>query len=228
MSLIKFFQSLEESGIQDGVIIILPTEETADIRKLVDEEFPTHSRKLFKIKVFEVPKDIYHLYGNRINELCTEKYKMRKRKQGYIEEHISRFCNVNSPLHYSIADLLLFYLKNKCSSCQQLLITNGDNSYDPKYFKLAFESYPNNDIFMTDFLQKGWNFTVSPQKGGIDLGGFVASIPFLRKTNSYFHNSIPARADAEEFHDVDGHFVERLVYYGAKTAIVHDMLYTHI
>jgi hypothetical protein len=107
------------------------------------------------------------------------------------------------------------------------MITNADNYYSPKFFAEVVTAYPDYDIVMTDMITKGNLLNVEARRARVDLGSYAVNVDFLRRTNTSFLNALPKRADAHDYHDADGHFIERLVLHRARVKHVNSILFFH-
>jgi hypothetical protein len=187
---------------------------------------PTPHR--LQLKVLEAPQRIYETYGNMLNgTLCSPMHNQYFLKIGYPAHDFNRWCDVNSPLHYSLVDLALYYVTYKCPSCRQVLTTNADNSYSPDFFLELATAYSSYDIVLTDMVDRGRYFPVEPRRTQVDLGAYAVRTDFLRRTNSSFFKSLPLRPYARDYHDLDGMFIDRLVASGARVKHVKRVLFIH-
>ena len=178
--------------------------------------------------LFEAPNELYQLYGSLLNTtLCTPHWKQFFRSKLVSEYEISRWCTVNSPLHYTLVDIVLYYTKFLCISCRQVIITNADNYYSPMFFHEVVKGYNDSDIVMTNMVTKGSVLTVEARRSRIDLGTYAVRVDFLRKTNTSFLNSLPMRPDAHDYHDADGYFIEKLVSHHARVKHVKWIYFFH-
>ena len=83
------------------------------------------------------------------------------------DSDVDRHCGVNSPLHYLIVDIAIYYIKKYCSSCQRILVTNADNHYSPLFFEFVYNSVDNGDIAMTNMLSRGRPLQIREQSRAV-------------------------------------------------------------
>jgi hypothetical protein len=232
VQLMTLILMLEAMNIQEInlLMIIIPTdyESITVIKKSLDDLTLLKSMG-FRVntKVFEAPKSLYDKYGALINKLCTPGWKERFLEMTYKPSDVDRFCNINSPLHYTLVDIALHYVKVNCPTCRMVLTTNADNYYSSRFFTNVIKSFPEYDVVMSNMISKGEPYTVELRRGRIDLGSYAVSVDFLRKTNTQFLNSIPIRSQARDYHDADGHFIERLVAYKARVKHINETYFFH-
>jgi hypothetical protein len=214
------------------LVIVIPTEfdSIEAIRADLADIPMSLKRKNFRVtlKLFEAPYSLYAMYAAKLNELCTPAWRSIYLSK-FSDEVVHRYCTINSPLHYTLCDVVLYYIQTHCSTCKYVLTTNADNSYSPEFFGKIFSknSFGSFDVAMTNMVNKGRPMIVKALKMHIDLGSYLVSVPFLRRTGISFLNSLPQHADASDYHDADGHFIDRLVYYKARIAYVSETLYFH-
>jgi hypothetical protein len=124
---------------------------------------------------------------------------------------------------------VLYYLQTHCPTCKYVLTTNADNSYSPEFFTKILEhsQAQSFDVAMTNMVNKGHHLIVKALRAYIDLGSYLVSISFIRRTGISFLNSLPQHADASDYHDADGHFIDRLVYYKARILHISETLFIH-
>jgi len=160
-----------------------------------------------KAHVLDFPSWIYTKHSQTMPELCSQRRKDELRSLLYPEEHIAKFCFIDSPLHYVLTDMALLYTLAHVRSSKHVMVTNADNSYSPLFYNaLLSEENDKFDIITTNSILKGGILYVRPEKGQIDLGSYAVSPDFLRKTGVTFLSSLPWRPRADHYHDADGHF----------------------
>lgn len=145
------------------------------------------------VSVLSISDAIYDAHGSYLLSLCADTIKA-KMSIVYTTREISRFCDVNSPLHYLLADAALAYVKKYSITCRYILTTNADNAYSPLFFNLT--TY-NTDVILTNMIHKGKAFLTKPAVTHIDLGAYLASVNFLRRTGVSFLSSVPLRPTAK-------------------------------
>jgi hypothetical protein len=214
------------------LVIVIPTEfdSIEAIRADLADMPLLMKQKNFRItlKVFEASFELYAKHAAKLAPLCTPAW-----RSVYLTKHpewaVQRYCTINSALHYTLCDVVLYYIQTHCPTCKYVLTTNADNSYSPEFFNkiLQQNNPPNFDVAMTNMVNKGHMLTVKAVRFYVDLGSYIVSVPFLRRTGISFLNSLPQHADASDYHDADGHFIDRLVYYKARIAYVSETLFFH-
>ncbi len=112
-------------------------------------------------------------------------------------------CEINSPLHYLLVDVVLYYITTYCINSKYLIVTNADNSYSLEFFNI-FKKEENfvHDILASNMVWKGMIMQVSAEVGKIDLGGYGTSRPFLCKNGITFLNSYPDEVNAHHYHNL--------------------------
>lgn len=199
-------------------VIAVPTDQHSILvlRDTLDEYWNTQtgntsSAKRVRVSLMEFPSWLYEEYGTYLRSLCHSEYKTRALGL-YSAYTISRFCDINSPLHYLLCDLTLHYITSYVSSCQWIITTNADNFYSPGFFdSLASTNVSEHDVMMSNMLTRGSILVSEPRLGEVDLGAYAVSTSFLKKWNASFLNSLPSRCGPRNYHDTDGHFIEYLV-----------------
>ncbi|KAF5826724.1 hypothetical protein DUNSADRAFT_2261 [Dunaliella salina] len=129
--------------------------------------------------VLEFPLWLYEEYGQTINLICSPLRVNELRGMGYLEQHIARFCGVNSPLHYVLTDLALLYTVNFIPSNKFVLVSNADNSYSPLFFSALLSEGGRHDIVSTNTILKGNILYVRPEKVRL-----VTGIQLMQKNES--------------------------------------------
>lgn len=196
----------------------------------IDDNGMAHSPGVWsglRISLLDVPKEIFTKYGSHVQTMCTEPAKRLFTKIGYGPYEISRFCEVNSPLHYLLVDAVLHYIQKYCINCRLVMITNADNTYHPSIYKDMITRSENADVILTNTVNYGGILRVEAKAGYVDLGSFSTSVPFLRKTGLTFIGSVPRRPLANDYHNADGLFVDKLKAHNARFSIIESFLFNH-
>lgn len=133
-------------------------------------------RRIF-VSIVEFPLSFYHKYGIFLTSLCTDQWKNTAMRFGIYGQHnIERFCNVNSPLHYLLVDILLHYVVTSLPSCKWIITTNADNFYSPGFFKIIAETdHALYDIVMVNMVSRGVFYETTPNVGSVDLGAYAVN-----------------------------------------------------
>ena len=213
-------------------VFLIPTDsESVDIIKevLVKQWYFDSVSHHIRVSLVEFPSSIYMQYGSYIDTICTESWKSKALKV-YHAGFIGRFCNVNSPLHYLLVDILLEYVKNKLKiSSYWIIITNADNYYFPQFFNhlSKWKNINTIDVLMVNMIHNGILFPTSFEKSKTDLGSYAVKSSFLFNTNASFLNSLPIRCNPIHYHEADGHFLENIKALNAKTMKIEDYNFAH-
>ena len=220
VSLLLLLRSLKRTDIR---VIVIPTERDAyaTLYSHLQQAGMLHGQPT--VSVLSISGAIYDAHESYLQSLCTDALKAEMALV-YPLSQINRFCDVNSPLHYLLVDAALVYVKKYCVSCRYLLTTNADNGYSPLFFALTAH---NSDVIMANMITKGSPFVTKAKIAHVDLGSYLASVDFLRRTGVTFLSSVPARPSAKNYHDADGHFITALVEKGAKVVKVDEYLFFH-
>jgi len=161
---------------------------------------------------------------------------MNKLNGGWKSHALDRYCTVNSPLHYYMADIALNILVSSCPSCIGLFITNADNTYAPTFVSktVSFLSTPatakNNsfyEVVLVDMVHLGQPFKVGPHRGQMDLGCGMISFSFFNGSGSRFIPSLPNPPLPQDYHDADYWFVKSLLDKGARPHVISETLFNH-
>lgn len=204
--LLSMIYSIEASNVTNVLALVtsMDCESWLDLKVAVGK---LSGLKNVGVQVIDVPREVYEKHEKTMEQrLCTSLRVRELRRIGYIDEHINRFCGINSPLHYVLTDIAVkFALRFRYG--EWLLVTNADNSYSPAFFRILLENSNSvYDVVTTNTIVKGGVLVVRPQKGYIDLGSFSVSSRFLRDSGITFLSSLPVRPRADHYHDADGHF----------------------
>jgi hypothetical protein len=189
------------------------------------------SKHLFygiEVYFLDFPKWIYTKYEGFLGKICTAKYRdfilSIKNQNDY-----NRHCTVNSPLHYILSDLSLIFTLQYLPMVTWYMITNADNSYSPLLFPhlLEREVLCNSsfDVILFSFLLKGAPLVVSPHREHVDLGSVMLSTNFLKMHNLTFLSALPIRSSPWDYHDNDGHMVERVVEINGTIYTIDELLF---
>ena len=180
----------------------------------------------------QLADNIYTFFDTELSVLCNGVY-FDALLRSNIPHHVQRFCGINSPLHYALVDLVLAELTSqKDGPASHVLVTNADNMYSARFFENLAKELANSsvaaDYLYSGMVWKGQHFPVKPAIHGLDLGGYVVSLAFLRKNlHISFLNSIPDAPSARDYHDADGHFINQLNANGARHKMFGALDYFH-
>jgi len=230
--LLSMLFSLEASTPNLKVqVLLIPTDnESVDSIKqvIVNQWYIDSVHRRISVSLVQFPPWIYKHYGSYIETLCTDSWK-NKALRLYHAGFIGRFCNVNSPLHYLLVDIVLEYVKAKMKpSPYWIVITNADNYYFPNFFGHLKEWKDSKiDVLMVNMIHNGILFPTSFKKSSTDLGAYAVKSNFLIKTNVSFLSSLPVRSNAINYHEADGHFLENVLSLNAMTHKIDDYNFAH-
>ena len=220
VSLLLLLRSLKRTDIR---VIVIPTERDTytTLYSHLQQAGMLHGQPT--VSVLSINGAVYDTHASYLESLCTDTLKAEMALV-HPQGEINRFCEVNSPLHYLLVDAALVYVKKYCVSCRYLLTTNADNAYSPLFFALTAN---NSDVIMANMISKGSAVVTKAKIAYVDLGSYLASVDFLRRTGVTFLSSVPARPSARNFHDADGHFITALIDKGAQVVKVDEYLFFH-
>ena len=176
-----------------------------------------------------------------LQKLCTAEWKARALKLGYGDVELQRHCSINTLLHYSLTDIALEALMSSCKTCIGVFVTNGDNSYAPSFISktIPFLSShstiedirrSNDSLYeavLVDMLHEGKAFTVTPNRGEMDLGCIMISYKFMNGTRTKFLSSLPSPAEPQDYYNADNWLVKVLIASGARIHVIHEVLFNH-
>ena len=223
-SMIRFFQSL---NLPYRLRVIIAPTHAGTYEKLVKVVKRYRKNTSLQVDILEVPEIFYQNHSTFLPSICTAEWKASMLKNNYDEKQVGRFCGIDSPTHYLIVDVIIYMLKNQCTSCSQVIVTNADNAYSPLFFDYITTNHSIVDVAMTNMITKGKRLDVRADVGKIDLGSYAVSLDFLRKTGVTFLNSLPARAAPQHYHDADGHYIRKLREKGARMIKSEGYLFFH-
>ena len=215
-------------------VFVVPTDQdsVAALRDTLHEHWnadtnKTSSIKHVRVSVMEFPAWLYLEYGSYLASICRSDFKTSALRM-YSMHEVSRFCDVNSPLHYLLCDLTLHYIASFVTSCKWIITTNADNFYSAGFFEnLATTNTSEHDIMMSNMLTRGTVLETQPSVGGVDLGAYAVSTTFLNKCKASFLNSLPSRSGPRQYHNADGHFIENLVSKNARIKKTKGHFFIH-
>ena len=234
ITLLWMLESSAADQFKQVRVIVVPTDQQSIfvLRNTLEEHWNRQtngsiSAKRIRITVMEYPTWLYEKYGSYLQFLCSRDY-IAKATAIYGAYAASRYCDVNSPLHYLLCDLTLHYITTSLTSCKWVITTNADNYYTPGFFvQLAKTNVSEHDIMMSNMLTKGNILETKPAVGGVDLGAYAVSLRFMKALNASFLNSLPRRCGPQQYHNADGHFIEFLVLNKARIKNTKGFLFIH-
>ena len=187
-----------------------PLQETLSGGEFPWKNPPGKKRPSMRVSLVYFPRWLYDKYGVFLDRMCSPRWKYTALKFDiHTAKLVSRYCDVNSPIHYLLVDLVLHYVLTSMTSCQWIVTTNADNFYSPLFFQLVADTNVRSyDVVMANMITKGEPYDTKPKIAGVDLGAYAVSTSFLRLTNASFLNSLPSTVDPQFYHDADGHFIE--------------------
>lgn len=216
------------------LVLVVPTEKNSagPLKKMLANHWP-HSRSTnIRVVLMDFPGWVYDQYGSELAILCSSRLK-HLLDESFSQADISRHCNVNSPLHYLLVDIALYYVLNKCQTCKQIMVTNADNHYSAQFLNntLRIMENPrgkfNFDVVMTNMVSRGQLLYVKAQRRHVDLGAYIVRTEFLAKHGISFLGALPERPQANDYHDADGYFIEQLRSAGARIHISQEFFFFH-
>jgi hypothetical protein len=154
---------------------------------------------------------------------------------------LTRYCEINNPLHYHLTDLALQSVLLSSSSFspsssnspplanQYLIITNADNFYSPKFLELTIEkmNLESLDLLLTNMIHLGKAMEVAPELGKMDLGCAVIRLEFLQRHGITFVSSLPIPTEPQHWHDADYWLIQKMIDKGARVATLPQILFNH-
>mmetsp|Transcript_12452 Transcript_12452/g.33979 ORF Transcript_12452/g.33979 Transcript_12452/m.33979 type:complete len:568 (-) Transcript_12452:607-2310(-) len=186
--LLSFLHSLAavpQAGIL-ALVIAMDAHSQLLLERAVTHFSSVGTPKTMKAHILTFPEWLYNKHEKTLPVLCSIQRINELRGLGYPEEHIHKFCFINSPLHYVLTDLALLYTLKFVHSCKRILVSNADNTYSPLFFSaLLSEENDKYDVITTNSILKGGLLFVRPEKGRIDLGSYAVSPGFLKKNWNY-------------------------------------------
>jgi len=214
-----------EKASYDGLYTILTD------MKIINNEKEEREREkegnYIRIDLLYIPPQMFTEYGSFVHKLCAKHARTYFSILGFGPWEISRFCDVNSPMHYLFVDVVIEYIKSYCSQAKLVIVTNADNSYLPSFFHEILKRSQKFDVIMSNTLYSGNIMRVEAKRGSVDLGAYASSIPFLRETGITFTGSVPDKPLANDYHDADGLFIESLQAHNARFSIIDTFLFAH-
>ena len=144
----------------NSLVLVLPTEVAEngnrDLEAAVSSFISSKLEIFIEVRILKFPPWVYESRRSYLaDNLCSETWKKWTREiKMYTDGQLSRFCDVNSPLHYLMVDITLAILKKKCNA-QWLIVTNADNYYSPQFFKRLHEVPISVDVFITNMVHQG-------------------------------------------------------------------------
>lgn len=203
------------------LVVILPTENNVAIEalNLINQGFMNivgHDTNLF-ILPLDFPDWIYFNSESAklIDKLCTKTWKNQMiDHQIYTIERISRICDINSPLHYFLVNLALYYInqisfKRKSIHVHKdvkIIFTNADNYISQAYLHhLVSSELIAYDLVISQTVSRGNLVYFSHSIGGIDLVSMAWKLDFLYSHEVDFDTALPRRPQADDYHDNDGY-----------------------
>lgn len=234
ISLLWTLEATQSNFAKQMVVLVIPTdaESTEVLRRILVKEWAFNKHRRLGAVLLDFPQWVYDSYGHDIETMCTPpKYRLLLSK--FPVEEVRRHCLVNSPLHYLLVDIALHHVITRCPSCSQLVVTNADNHYSLRFFNQTDEymyeqsKEPLQDVILTNMVSRGNLLQVQPERRRADLGCFLVSVQFLRDKKISFLSSLPLRPQANDYHDADGFFIEKLREKGARILIHQQYLFIH-
>ena len=220
-------------------VIVIPTDSRSyvGLREAIESRWNVpkndtkgvEEAKHIRVSLMEFPKWLFEEYGNYLENICNSDYKAKLSKF-HPNWQISRFCDVNSPLHYLLCDVTLRFVLTSLKQSKWIMVTNADNYYLPQFFDaVAGTDTKNHDIIMSDMVTAGGRMIVDskPQVGHVDLGAYAVSSDFLRTSNVSFLGALPQRSGPQHYHDTDGYYIMNLVGKGARVRKVPGFFFIH-
>ena len=246
LHLINLLWCLDAQDYQfDIYALIIPTEynsiEPLKRRLLLDWRNPVEgNKKKVTAQLLELAEHRYIDQCCVLDKICSAEWRTRKLNEGWKADTLARYCTIDSPLHYYLADIALGVLLSSCSTCNGLFITNADNSYAPSFISRTATylspsaetnvSRKNDSLYelvLVDMLHLGKAFSVAPKRAQMDLGCVMISFKFFNATRTRFLSSLPVPAEPQDYHDADYWIMHHLLNVGARVQIVHELLFSH-
>ena len=218
--MLEFLSTLPQ--VSNISVLILPTEWGS--HALLQEVSQRHIEKVDSHTIF-IPEEVFVDFEPYLSSICSKKYSQYMERIGR-KRAVSRYCGVNSPVHYLLVDIALHAIKLSSPADAKLLVTNADNFYSPRFFTYVFK-HVTADVFMVNMVSRGKTFDTKPIIGQVDLGAYVTSLDFLKRLDIFFLNSLPSRVLPHHYHDADGHFLQSIISKGGNLMKTAEYLFFH-
>jgi len=239
--LLRGLQAQEGNNSISSIILSTDLNSTFVLRSKVQSLWSNPSNKRpAQVYFHDVAASIYDDNCCQVQTVCSDLpyssswHAYARTKFGHykhFDEKMATFCRGNNLLHYVLTDIALKYVLDSCVSCKYIVITNGDNAYDPRFVTKVVEAMadPSLDMVLTDYLERGTQVVKSQVKlNQMDLGALAFRVSSLRKYGLLYLDTLPIVAWPSDYYAADGEFVNFLVHFkGAKVGKVNKVLFTH-
>ena len=220
-------------------MLILPTDlpSLTSLSQYLDQHWD-HSiikNQFFNIQFMNLSSHLFDKYCCQLQSLCNPSWYHKKLSDGYPHTALTRYCEINNPLHYHLTDLALesvlhssLLLSNNLTY-QFLIVTNADNFYSPKFLELTIQkmNLENLDLLLTNMIHLGNPMEVAPELGKMDLGCAIIRLEFLQKHEIRFVSSLPIPTEPQHWHDADYWLIHKMIDSGARVATLPQFLFNH-
>ena len=140
-------------------------------------------------------------------------------------------CEINSYFHYLLTDIILKTIEQSFYNIKYILITNADNQYSNTFLPDVINEFnqSSSHLVFSKWIAKGYKRKETICKlGKVDLGGFVLDLNFMRGKNLTFLGSLPVNPTAKNYHDADGHFIEKVCsIHSIRISRINKIIYYH-
>jgi hypothetical protein len=220
-------------------LLILPTElpSLTSLAKFLQDHWDPSviENKFFDLNFLDLSPEIFKEHCCDLQPLCNPSWHQQKLSEGYPLTALTRYCEINNPLHYHLTDLALqsVLLSSSLTSPhlanQFLIITNADNFYSPKFLELTIEKMNSEslDLLLTNMIHLGQAMDVAPELGKMDLGCAVIRLEFLQRHGITFVSSLPIPTEPQHWHDADYWLIQKMIDQGARVATLSQILFNH-
>jgi len=258
-------QSFGEEGASlsfpiSAIIVATDADSIVPVRAAVKDSWKDKpSLKNVDVHFHDVPFRVYVENCCGIEEVCIGKHKDKFIEEASknkvfgkyrdVDKKIRSVCAGNNLLHYTLTDIALKYVLDRCSTataCENQLVvaTNGDNSYSPTFAHRVMQEFQKDqkiDAVMVDYLERGeQQVTVGLDGNSMDLGAMVFRISYLKHLAAQGDSSgckgigfltplsLQTNAWPHDYYGADNRFMKYLVRdRGAKVSLIHETLFTH-
>lgn len=231
-------QSIPMSSLH---LFILPTDlpSLTSLSEYLDQHWDQSiiKNQFFYIQFMNLSSQIFQQYCCQLQSLCNPLWVSKKLSDGYPLTALTRYCEINNPLHYHLTDLALESVlssslstsSNKNLTYQFLIITNADNFYSPKFLELTIEkmNLDNLDLLLTNMIHLGKPMEVAPELGKMDLGCAIIRLEFLYQHGITFVSSLPIPTEPQHWHDADYWLIQKMIDHGARVDTLPQFLFNH-
>lgn len=182
--------------------------------------------------LYSPPEELYMELRHATEELCTEDFREEYLNKWGTEEHLHRYCGINSYLHYKLTDLAYQHLDEQCVKCRYLLFTNADNLYAPDFLSSSISTMrkKGTEVLVSSFVHRKEPIAATQvQIAELDLGGVVLDRSVVEAAELTFFKAVTnyGPLNPQTLHDADFWFVKRLEDLGARVDFLQSFGFMH-